>query len=168
MTTRRFRQPRLVGAILPMLGFAFCVPSGPMLAQDSARAGVAASSTRPWREGSVFQVEFMRTHYGATEEYLRHLLFEWGRLLDVAQKRGLILSYKVLLGPPANRDDFDVLTWIEFKDPGAMEGWDDRLRAIEAEIFPRDRPRDRSLARGEIRDVLGMKLMRAITLRQDR
>ena len=165
MTTYHRLRCSLIRALFLTSAFSVGFLPGHIEAQDTTRAASMRAAAVPWREGSVFQVEFMRTRYGATNEYLQHLLVEWGQLLDVAQKRGLILSYKILLGPPANRDDFDVLTWIEFKDPGALDGWDERLRAIEAEVFRVDRPSSRSLVRGEIRDVLGTKIMREIVLR---
>jgi hypothetical protein len=88
-----------------------------------------------YREGSVWIVEFMRTKYGATDRYMEHLADDWKAALDEAKKQGLVLSYKAFLGPPANKEDWDVMTMIEVKDLTSPTEFYNRLGAIHAAII---------------------------------
>ena len=143
-----------------LLGIFSFVISSNLTAQSPA-----ASQRASYREGSVWIVEFMRTKYGATDRYMAHLADDWKAALDEAKKQGLVLSYKAFISPPANKDDWDVMTMIEIKDSMSPTDFYHRLGDIHAAIVgSKTRSEEASDKRSDFREVLGMKVVREAIL----
>jgi hypothetical protein len=120
----------------------------------------------PYREGTVFSLVFVRTKPGLTHEYLKTAATGWRRVAEQLKKDGLILSYKVFLGSAANKDDWDVMLMLEFKDMAALEGIDGKIQALFRKIIgPEHQVEAGYVKRAEMRDVLGQKVVREVILK---
>ncbi len=120
----------------------------------------------PYKEGTVWEVTFVKTIPGMSNDYLRSLAANWRNANEEAKKQGLILSYRILSGSAANKDDWDLLLMIEYKNMAALDGANEKWEAIDAKIF--GSPEQRKVLytkRSEVREIVGSKVVREITLK---
>jgi hypothetical protein len=120
----------------------------------------------PYKEGTVWEVELIRTKPGMTNDYLKNLAASWRKQCEEAKKQGLMLSYKILLGSAANKDDWDVMLIYEFKNMAALDGVGEKWEAITAKfIGSQEQVTAVYTKRSEIREVFGSKIVREISLK---
>jgi hypothetical protein len=133
----------------------------------TAWAGLcSAQSDAPYTEGTVWNITMVKTKPGLTDDYLKGLVKTFKGTLDEAKKQNLIISYKILLGDTATPHDFDILLMVESKNMAAFdnsrEKFDPISKKIEGSV---DEQRQTAIKRLDIREILGSKLMREITLK---
>jgi len=127
-------------------------------ARATATEGV--EQERPWTSGSVWSIEFIRVKSGQDLQYGRALADSWKKAMEENKKNGVILSYKILAGPPANRDDFTHLLMIEFPNFAALDE-QDKFDATVKKLFGSLASIEEALRKREgMREAIGMKLMR--------
>ena len=120
----------------------------------------------PYKEGTVWELTFVRTKPGMENDYLRNLAAVWRNENEEAKKQGLILSYKILSGLAATEDDWDLLLMIEYKNMAALDGIGEKYNAIDVKIAGSPEQQKAGVnKRGEMRVILGDKLVREITLK---
>lgn len=120
----------------------------------------------PYTEGSVWSVGFVKTIPGMTNDYYKNLADNWLKMNEAAKKEGLVLSYKVLYGPAANTEDWDIMLMIEYKNMAAMDGMAEKMEALGTKLLgSQDTRKVGAIKRNEIREILGGKLVREIILK---
>ena len=118
---------------------------------------------KPWKEGTVWNVTFVKTKTGLGDAYLRDLHANWRRVMDAAVKEGLIVSYKVLVGSAANRDDWDMLLLTESKNWAAFDNSTEKWDALSAKLIgSEDKQTQMTIKRGDSREILGDKVLQEI------
>ena len=133
----------------------------------TAWAGLcSAQSDAPYTEGSVWNVTMVKTKPGMDDQYLKGLAKTFKGNLDEAKKQKLILSYKILIGSAATPNDFNILLMVESKDMAALdngrEKFDPIAKKIEGSVEEQEKTMTKRL---DIREIVGDKLMREITLK---
>jgi hypothetical protein len=125
-----------------------------------------AQSDAPYTEGPVWEVTMVKTKYGMGDEYLKGLAKTFKATLDEAKKQDLILDYKILLGDAADPHDFDILLMVESKNMAAFDNAREQFDPIARKMEGNpDQQRTTATKRVELREILGNKLMREITLK---
>jgi hypothetical protein len=120
----------------------------------------------PYNEGTVWNVSTIRVKYGMTDDYMKSLGGTYKKMMEELKKEGAILNYKIFMGPPADKGDWDVMLMIEYKNMAALDGADVKFRAAEAKVVGGEAAQHDLMAkRVEIREVLGEKIVREITLK---
>jgi hypothetical protein len=126
----------------------------------------AGGSTAPYSEGPVWTITMVKTKPGMDDDYLKTLSKIYKATNEEAKKQGLILDYKILLGDASTPQDFNILLMEEYKNMAALDNLRDKIDPINAKIIGNeDVQRQGAVKRMEIREIMGGKLMREITLK---
>src|SRR6266702_6492457 len=125
-----------------------------------------AQSDAPYTEGSVWNVTMVKTKSGMTDEYLKGLAKTLKGTLEEAKKQNLVLDYKILLGNAATPQDFDILILVESKNMAALDNGREKFDPIARKVVgTTDQQQAMAVKRLDIREIIGSKLMREITLK---
>lgn len=128
-------------------------------------AVVYAQVSRPYRNGSVWNVAFIRIKPGMDTAYLNYLASDWKRNQEAMKKEGLILSYKVLTTEAHGAADFNVMLMTEYKDLATMEANEAKADSLAQQVVGNDAKQIQGYKdRLEIREVLQDRLAREIVL----
>ena len=108
----------------------------------------------------------VKTKPGMSDDYLKNLAKLYKSTNDEMKKQGVILDYKILIGNDATPQDFDILLMTEFKNMAAFDGLREKADPIADKILgSEDAQRQGAIKRMEIREIMGNKLMREVTLK---
>lgn len=126
---------------------------------------VVAQVSRPYRNGSVWNVAFIRMKPGMETAYLTYIATDWKKNQEAAKKEGLILSYKVLTTEAHGSGDFNIMLMTEYKDLATMEANQAKADNFAQQTVGDDKTQMQGYKdRLEIREVLQGRLAREIIL----
>jgi hypothetical protein len=141
---------------------AFCMIAGYSGAQSSS----SGSSGAPYTEGPVWDITMVKTKPGLGDDYLKSLAQTFKGAMEEQKKQGIIMDYKVLLGDAADRNDFNILLMVEYKNMAAFDGLREKTDPIFSKVIGgEDAQRQLSAKRLDVREILGTKTMREVTLK---
>ena len=124
-----------------------------------------AQVNRPYRNGSVWEVSFIRMKPGMDAAYLNYIATDWKRNQEALKKDGLILSYKVLTTEAHGSTDWNIMLMTEYKDLATMEANEPKADALAQTVVGNDeKQRQGYRDRIEIREVMATRLSREIVL----
>ncbi len=126
---------------------------------------VYAQVKRPFHNGIVWNVAFIRMKPGMESAYLNFLAGSWKANQEDLKKDGLILSYKVITTEGHTPGDWNVMLMTEYKDLATMEANEDKADAVSQRVVGDDeKQRQDYRDRLEIREVMGDRLGREMVL----
>lgn len=104
----------------------------------------------------------MRVKSGHELDYARDLAATTIKILDEQKKQGVILSYKILSGMPANRDDFTHLVMMEFPNFATFDQ-QDKLEAVAKKVMGSiEGYHEMMRKREDVREAIGTKTLREL------
>lgn len=126
---------------------------------------VYAQTKKPYRNGTVWEMVFVKMKPGMESAYLGFIATEWKKEQEALKKEGLVVSYKVLETETHHPDDWNLVLMTEFKDLATMEASEDKAEAIAQKLIGDDeKQRQGYKDRLAIREVVGSRLAREIVL----
>ena len=126
----------------------------------------SAQSDAPFTEGPVWNITMVKVKPGLGDQYLKGLAKTLKGTLDEAKKQNFIISYKILLGDAATPQDFNILVMVESKNMAALDNAREKFDPITKKVVGSTEEQEKTaVQRLEIREIMGNKLMREITLK---
>lgn len=126
---------------------------------------VVAQVSRPYHNGSVWNIAFIRMKPGMNTAYLNYIATDWKRNQEALKKEGLILSYKVLTTEAHGAGDFNIMLMTEYKNLATMEANQNKADDLAQKVIGDDQTQMQGYTkRLEIREVLQDRLAREIIL----
>lgn len=108
----------------------------------------------------------IKTKTGLTDEYFKQITGTVKPVYEEAKKQKIILSYKILDGEASDSHDFNILILVEYPNMAAFDGLRDRMDPVLAKVMGSEEQRQQmAVKRLDIREILGTKTMREITLK---
>jgi hypothetical protein len=126
----------------------------------------ANGSSAPYNEGPVWTLTMIKTKTGLADEYLKQITETVKPVYDEEKKQKIILDYKILNGEASSAQDFNILILVEYPNWAAFDNLRDKMDPIVEKIMgAEDKRRETAVKRLDIREILGTKTMREITLK---
>ena len=124
-----------------------------------------AQVKRPFHDGTVWDISFIRMKPGMETAYLNYIASDWKKEQEAMKKAGISLSYKVIASEPHNPGDYNLMLMTEYKDMATMEANQQKADDLAQTVSGNDQQQMEGYKRRlEIRDVLGNRLSREIIL----
>ena len=108
----------------------------------------------------------IKTKTGLSDEYLKQITGTVKPVYDEEKKQKIILDYKILEGDAMGAQDFDILIMVQYPNMAALDGLRNKMDPIVEKVMgSEEQRRDTAVKRLDIREILGTKTMREITLK---
>ncbi len=126
----------------------------------------AKGSNAPYNEGPVWTLTMIKTKTGLADEYLKQITGSVKPVYDEEKKQKIILDYKILNGEASGPQDFNILILVEYPNWAAFDSLRDKMDPIVEKVMgAEDQRRATAVKRLDIREIIGTKTMREITLK---
>jgi hypothetical protein len=126
----------------------------------------AKGSNAPYNEGPVWTLTMIKTKTGLADEYLKQITKSVKPVYDDEKKQGIIQDYKILNGEASGPQDFNILILVEYPNWAAFDNLRDKMDPIVEKVMGTEEQRlTTATKRLDIREILGTKTMREITLK---
>jgi hypothetical protein len=123
-------------------------------------------SSAPYNEGPVWTLTMIKTKTGLADEYLKQITGTVKPVYDEEKKQKIILDYKILNGEASSPQDFNIVIMVEYPNWAAFDHLRDKMDPIVEKVMGTEDQRSATaVKRLEIREILGTKTMREITLK---
>ena len=126
---------------------------------------VVAQVSRPYRNGTVWNVAFIQMKPGMDTAYLNYIATDWKRNQEALKKDGQSISYKVLTTEAHGSGDWNIMLMTEYKDLATMEANEAKADNLLQTVVGNDEKQMQGYRdRLQIREVQEIRLAREIVL----
>ena len=124
-----------------------------------------AQEAKPYKEGPVTEISYIKTKPGKFDDYMSWLDGPYKTLMDAQKKAGLIIRYAVFSTQPRTPSDADLILTVTYANMAALDRIDEG-EAVAAKVMGANQAQNQAaIDRGAMRDVLGGQLVRELVLK---
>jgi len=126
-----------------------------------------AAQDRPYSEGPVVNVSYVRIKPGMFDRYMKYLDTDYKRLLEAQKKEGVVLDYGVYSSPEQHQDDWNMVLTVTYKNMAALDNLRDRVEPIMMRTLSTtpEKAAQASIERDAMREAMGSRLLRQLILK---
>jgi hypothetical protein len=126
----------------------------------------SAMSDRPYTDGPVSDVTFIRTKPGMFDEYMKWVSTTLKATLEEGKKAGFLVGYKIFSVEPRNPGDPDIIISMTYPNMAALDGLDDKMDAVAEKVEGSvAQSNANAIDREKLRTVLGSELIQEMVLK---
>ena len=138
-----------------LLGLALC----------SAVATATAQDAKPYKEGPVTQLSYIKVKPGKFDDYMKFLDTTYKTLMEANKKAGLITGYAVYQTQARSPSEPDLVLATTYANMAALDRIDEG-EAVAAKVMGSNDAQNKSfIDRGSMREVLGGEQIRELILK---
>ena len=121
---------------------------------------VSAQSDLPFKDGPLWQVQFVQTKPGMEALYAKNLSEGWIKEMRAAKDAGLIMDFKVFASEPASEHDWNLMLMYEVKNYAMLDGFREKMEAIGKKVFGTsdETQHTQAVSRNDLRVLQGGRL----------
>jgi hypothetical protein len=133
----------------------------------SGTIALAADEPRPYTEGPVTHVSFIRVKPGMFDNYVKYLATTYKPLMEEYKKQGIILEYKIYeANETHSASEADLILTITYKNMAALDGLAEKTDPAAAKVFgSRQKQAEGAISRESMRESLGDQFVRELILK---
>ncbi len=132
----------------------------------SLASPAVAQRSRPYTEGAVRFVSYVRTKPGKFDDYMKYLQGPYKTLMEALKKEGSVVGYAVYSSPPRNLEDWNLVLTVDYRNMAALDGLQDRTDPIAERLLGSLEQRNQqAVDREGLREILGSRLLRELQLK---
>ena len=138
-----------------LLGLALC----------SAMATATGQEPKPYKEGPVTQLSYIKVKPGKFDDYMKFLDTTYKSLMEANKKAGLITGYAIYSTQARSANEPDLVLATTYANMAALDRIDEG-DAVAAKVMGTNDVQNKSfIDRGAMREVLGGEIIRELILK---
>jgi len=124
-----------------------------------------AQDAKPYREGAVRQVSFIKVKPGQFNNYMKYLDGPYKAVMEASMKAGLITGWSIYEAQARTPQDPDLILTVNYANMAALDRTDE-ADAIRAKVAGSLEAQDKAaMDRESMRELLGSQLIRELILK---
>jgi hypothetical protein len=129
-------------------------------------AAAIADEARPYAEGNVVNVSYVKIKPGMFDAYMSYLAATYKPLLEEQKKAGIVVDYAIYQAEARNAEDPDLILTTVYKNWAALDGLTDKVEPLQAKAFgSRDKSNAAAIDRESMRTLLGSETIQQLVLK---